>query len=51
MVTVVVSCTLIYSNLAWWMQYVVLAGVSVGLYVILSSRTLPDDTPRAPRSA
>ena len=51
MVTVVVACTLIYSNLTWWMQYVVLAGVSVGLYVILTCRTLPDDTPRAPRSA
>ena len=51
LVTAVVACTLIYSNLTWWMQYVVLAGVSVGLYVILTCRTLPDDTPRAPRSA
>jgi hypothetical protein len=51
MVAAVVACTLIYSNLAWWMQYVVLAGVAAGLFMILTCRTLPDDTPRAPRSA
>jgi hypothetical protein len=33
------------------MQYVVLAGVAAGLFMILTCRTLPDDTPRAPRSA
>jgi uncharacterized membrane protein YbaN (DUF454 family) len=50
MVAAVVACSLLFNNLAWWLQYAVLAAVACGLYVIWTIPTLPDDTPRAPRT-
>ena len=46
----VVGCSLLYSSLPWWLRYLALAGVAVGLWTILTCRTLPDDAPRSPRS-
>lgn len=50
MVAAVVACSLLFNNLTWWLQYAVLAAVACGLYVIWTIPTLPDDTPRAPRT-
>lgn len=50
-IAVVVGCSLLYSSLPWWLRYLALAGVAVGLWTILTCRTLPDDAPRSPRSA
>ena len=49
-VVVVVGASLLYSSLPWWLKYVALAAVAVGIYVILTCRTVPDDAPRAPRT-
>ena len=42
--------SLLYSSLPWWLRYVFLAAVAAGLYTIWTVPTLPDDTPRAPRT-
>jgi uncharacterized membrane protein YbaN (DUF454 family) len=50
MVLVVVAVSLFLNSLAWWLRWIFLAAVAIGLYVIWSVPTLPDDAPRAPRS-
>jgi uncharacterized membrane protein YbaN (DUF454 family) len=50
MVAAVVACSLLFNNLGRWLQYLVLAAVAFGLYVIWTIPTLPDDAPRAPRT-
>jgi len=50
MVAFVVIVSLLFSSLPWYLQYVVLALVAVGLYTIWTVPTLPDDAPRAPRT-
>jgi uncharacterized protein len=49
MVVVVAICTLLFNSLAWYLQYLVIALVGVGLYTIWTVPTLPDDAPAAPR--
>lgn len=51
LVLAVVTLSLLLNSLAWWLRYAVLALVSVGLYMIWTVPTLPDDAPRAPRTA
>jgi len=50
LVALVVAVSLVYSSLAWWLRYLFLAAVAVGLYTIWTVPTLPDDAPRAPRT-
>ena len=50
MVLVVVAVSLFLNSLIWWLRWAFLAAVAIGLYVIWSVPTLPDDAPRAPRS-
>jgi len=50
MVAAVVGCSLLLNSLPWWLRYIALAAVAVGLYVIWTVPTLPDDAPRAPRT-
>ena len=50
MVAATVAVSLFYASLPGWMRYVVIALVATGLYVIWTVPTLPDDTPRAPRT-
>jgi uncharacterized membrane protein YbaN (DUF454 family) len=50
MVVAVVASSMLYSSLPWWLRYVVLGLVAIGLYVIWSVPTLPNDAPRAPRT-
>jgi len=50
MVLVVVAVSLFLNSLAWWLRWIFLAAVAVGLYVIWSVPTLPDDAPRSPRT-
>ena len=49
MVLAVVATSLLLNSLAWWLRYALLALVAIGLYVIWTVPTLPDDAPRAPR--
>jgi hypothetical protein len=51
MVATVVGCSLLLNSLPWWLRYVALAAVAIGLYVIWTVPTLPDDAPRAPRTS
>ncbi|MFN7811139.1 MAG: YbaN family protein [Planctomycetia bacterium] len=50
MVLAVVGLSLLLSGMPWWLRYVFLAAVMIGLYVIWTVPTLPDDAPRAPRT-
>lgn len=50
MVLAVVAVSLLLNSLHWTLRYVFLAAVAVGLYVIWTVPTLPDDTPKAPRT-
>jgi len=50
MVAAVVTMSLLLNSLPWWLRYVALGLVAVGLYVIWTVPTLPDDAPRAPRT-
>jgi uncharacterized membrane protein YbaN (DUF454 family) len=50
MVLAVVGLSLLLNSLAWWLRYIFLAAVAVGLYVIWTVPTLPDDMPKAPRT-
>jgi uncharacterized membrane protein YbaN (DUF454 family) len=50
MVAGVVAVSLLYGSLPWWLRYVFLALVAIGLYTIWNVPTLPDDAPRAPRT-
>ena len=50
MVIAVVGCSLLLNSLPWWLWYVVIGAVAVGLYMIWTVPTLPDDMPRAPRT-
>ena len=45
-----VTVSLLFSSLPGWLQYGVLALVAVGLYVIWTVPTIPDDADRAPRT-
>ena len=45
-----VAVSLFLNSLAWWLRWVFLAAVAIGLYVIWSVPTLSDDAPRAPRT-
>ena len=45
----VVATSLLLNSLPWWLRYLALAMVAVGLSVIWTVPTLPDDAPRAPR--
>lgn len=49
MVLAVVGTSFLLNSLPWWLRYVALAAVAIGLYVIWTVPTLPDDAPRAPR--
>jgi uncharacterized protein len=51
MVAAVVGCSLLLNSLPWWLRYIALAAVAIGLYVIWTVPTLPDDAPRAPRTS
>ena len=50
LVAAVVAASLVLNSLPWWMKYLVLGFVAVGLYTIWTVPTLPDDAPRAPRT-
>lgn len=50
LVTAVVATSLLLNSLPWWLRYVALALVAVGIYVIWTVPTLPDDAPKAPRT-
>jgi uncharacterized protein len=50
MVLAVVAVSLLLNSLHWAVRYLFLAAVAVGLWVIGSVRTLPDDAPKAPRT-
>ena len=50
MVLAVVALSLLLNSLHWTLRSVFLAAVAVGLYVIWTVPTLPDDTPKAPRT-
>ncbi len=50
LVLAVVSGSLLLSSLPWWLRYVVIGLVVIGIYVIATVRTLPDDAPRARRT-
>ena len=50
LVAAVVATSMVLSSLPWWLRYAALALVAVGLYVIWTVPTLPDDAPRAPRT-
>ena len=50
LVIAVVICSLLLNSLPWWLKYVALGAVGIGLYVIATVPTLPDDTPRPPRT-
>ena len=50
MVTAVVGCSLLLNSLPWWLRYIALGAVAIGLYVIWTVPTLPDDAPRSPRT-
>jgi uncharacterized membrane protein YbaN (DUF454 family) len=50
LVAVVVAASLLYSSLPWWLQYLALGAVGVGLWVIWSVPTVPNDAPPAPRT-
>ncbi|MFM7289612.1 MAG: YbaN family protein [Planctomycetia bacterium] len=47
----VVATSLLLNSMPWWLRYVALAMVAVGLSVIWTVPTLPDDAPRAPRTS
>ena len=49
MVVAMVAASLFYSSLPWLLRYVALGAVAVGLYVIWSVPTVPNDAPAAPR--
>lgn len=50
LVAAVVVGSLLLNSLPWWMRYLVLGLVAVGIYTIWSLPTLPDDLPRATRT-
>jgi uncharacterized membrane protein YbaN (DUF454 family) len=50
MVLTVVAVSLLLNSLHWTLRYAFLAAVAVGLYVIWTVPTLPDDAPKAPRT-
>lgn len=50
LVLAVVTASLLLNSLPWWLRYSVLVMVAVGLSVIWTIPTLPDDAPRAPRT-
>ncbi len=50
MVLAVVAGSLLLNSLHWALRYAFLAAVAVGLYVIWTVPTLPDDAPKAPRT-
>jgi uncharacterized membrane protein YbaN (DUF454 family) len=50
LVAAVVITSLVLGSLPWWLRYAALTLVAVGLYVIWTVPTLPDDAPRAPRT-
>ena len=50
LVAAVVAGSLVLNSLPWWMKYLVLGLVAIGLSMIWHVPTLPDDAPRAPRT-
>ncbi len=50
LVAAVVATSMVLSSLPWWLRYAALGLVAVGLYVVWTVPTLPDDAPRAPRT-
>lgn len=50
MVLAVVMVSLLLTSVHWTVRYVFLAAVAIGLYVIWTVPTLPDDAPKAPRT-
>jgi uncharacterized membrane protein YbaN (DUF454 family) len=50
LVSAIVAGSLVLNSLPGWMKYLLLVLVAVGLYVIWTLPTLPDDAPRAPRT-
>jgi hypothetical protein len=47
---VVVLVSLVLGSLPWWLKYIALAAVAVGLYTIWNVPTIPDEAPLAPRT-
>ena len=50
MVLAVVTLSLLLNGMQWWLRYAFFAAVAIGLYVIWTVPTLPDDAPKAPRT-
>ena len=50
LVAAVVISSLLLNSLPGWLKYVALGAVCIGVYVIATVPTLPDDTPRPPRT-
>jgi len=50
LVAAVVIGSLLLGSLPWWLKYVALAAVAVGLYTIWTVPTIPDEAPSAPRT-
>lgn len=49
LVAMVVLGSLLFGSLPWWLKYVALAAVAVGLYTIWTVPTVPDEAPDSPR--
>ncbi len=50
LVATVVIVSLLLNSLPSWLKYIALGAVGIGVYVIATVPTLPDDTPRPPRT-
>ena len=50
MVGAVVLVSLVLGSLPWWLKYIALAAVAVGLYTIWNVATIPDEAPLSPRT-
>jgi uncharacterized protein len=50
MVGAVVLVSLVLGSLPWWLKYIALAAVAVGLYTIWNVPTIPDEAPLSPRT-
>jgi uncharacterized protein len=50
LVGAVVLVSLVLGSLPWWLKYIALAAVAVGLYTIWNVPTIPDEAPLSPRT-
>lgn len=51
LVAVVIALSLVLGSMPWWLKYIALAAVIIGLYTIWNVPTIPDEAPLAPRSS